>query len=92
MDDGVWVELAFTGDVSMATAEAFVEGVDDFAGRFGLRLGVGAAHAASEKPWPGTALMLDVALKRMADTDGVSQQTMQAVLEDEARAQISTLT
>jgi hypothetical protein len=82
----VWVELTFEGDVSQQSAEAFLDRVSGYGQRFGLRFTGGAAHASD---YPGTPLMLDVAIQELARSAGVSPQLVQEQLEQQAREQIA---
>jgi hypothetical protein len=91
MSDGVWVEVAFTGDVSMDTAERFVCDVDDYAKRYGLQLATGAA-SSPESGWPGTPLMLDCAIQQLAGEWDMEPAEVQRRLEDEARQQLTQST
>jgi hypothetical protein len=90
MDQGVWVELTFTGDVSVATAEKLVERANGYAARFGLRLGTGAVHPGGERAWPGSALMLDVAIRELAGERGIGVAAVRAELMERARGLISS--
>jgi 2'-5' RNA ligase len=89
MDEGVWVELAFTGDVPEHAADAFTGRVDGFARRFGLRLATGTTFPGGERPWPGTALLLDLAIQRLAGELNLTPQAVQADLEDRAQRQLN---
>lgn len=86
--DGAWVELAFEGEVSVEVAAAFTEDAAELAEKHGMKLATGVCYSPQER-YPGTSLLLDLALQELASARGVESSVVQAELTDKARVQLA---